>query len=1129
MKKKVLPPPILWEIMRFTFNQIIIISLFSCMAYGHNAKGQEVLLKRVSLKTESLEMKTVLRLIEKQADVKFVYSANIIRAYQKVSVDVYSGKLEKVLDELLTPLSISYEIFDNRILLKKKAVESTVITNLKTLTTQKALKSTIEQTVKGIVTDVATGEGLPNASIVVKGTTKGTITDINGSFSITVPDDKSILIFSYVGYETKEVLVGRQTIINVSLKEGKSLSEVIVVGYGTQLKSDVTGAVSKIDMEKATAIPTTNIAEMLRGQAAGVQITLGSARPGGSSNILIRGRRSISGGNDPLVVLDGFPIDNINDINPDDIASVEVLKDAAAQAIYGARAANGVILVTTKRGKAGKMAIGFHSYYTTQKLTKNFDLFSPEEYAQYKREAFRSINPGGISYSPDTVVFGGTSKAAEYINYKAGNFADWESTLLRPALTNSNTVSISGGNENTKIFASANYFTQTGLIPNSDYSRGAFRLNLNQKITDKLNIEANLNLASDKQQKESSSLDFITISPFTGPYDVDGNLVFRLAGANSSSSTINPLWNIREARNDVKTSYYNINVAGNYIFNKNFSYKLNTLYSRKFGDEGTYRTRLHSEAIAANGSATLTNNIWEEYLIENIVNYNGKINDNNKIDMTLVQSVNQKDFSNTFISGTNFSNDILGYDGISNALNFKSTRSENRRRLVGYLGRVRYNLMDKYLLTVTARQDGASVFAESKKWGFFPAVAFAWKMQNESFLKNVKGIDELKYRISYGSVGNQALAPYQTLGLVGTNPYIFGGILQGGNIPGSSLPNPNLSWETSTTFNTGLDFGLFGNRVVGSVEYYKTHTTDLLTNIPLGGTSGFSSTITNGGETQNSGVEVLLTGNIIRNQDFRWSVTGTFTKNRNKLIKSGLVDELGNPRDDVSSGRYIGKGLNYIFDKQFDGIFQTNEEALASPQGSTKGGTLPAYQAASTLFAGAVRVKDINGDGYIDINDNVFINADPKFYGSISTTFSYKGFELLADLYTVQGVTKYNPYFGQFNEGGYNTAARNGIKRDYWTPENPSNTYPRPNTNTKANNVEIIGIANASYIRLRTLSLSYNLPTSLLTKARINNLRVYITANNPITITKYKSYSPENNPNEFPDTKGFTFGLNVGL
>ena len=406
MKKKVLLNPIFWKIMRFTINQIMIIALFSCMAYGHNAKGQEVLLKRVSLKTESLEMKTVLRLIEKQANVKFVYSANTIRVHQKVSVDVYSGKLEKVLDDMLTPLSISYEIFDNRILLKKKATDNSAIPNLITIATQKSVKSTLEQTVKGIVTDAATGEGLPNASIVVKGTTKGTITDTDGAFTINVPDDKSILIFSYVGYETKEILVGRQTIINVSLKEGKSLSEVIVVGYGTQLKSDVTGAVSKIDMEKATAIPTTNIAEMLRGQAAGVQITLGSARPGGSSNILIRGRRSISGGNDPLVVLDGFPIDNINDINPDDIASVEILKDAAAQAIYGARAANGVILVTTKRGKVGKMTIGFNSYFTTQKLTKNFDLFAPEEFAQFRREAIRSINPvvnGAQAYSNDTI------------------------------------------------------------------------------------------------------------------------------------------------------------------------------------------------------------------------------------------------------------------------------------------------------------------------------------------------------------------------------------------------------------------------------------------------------------------------------------------------------------------------------------------------------------------------------------------------------------------------------------------------------------------------------------------------------------------------------------------------------
>jgi TonB-dependent starch-binding outer membrane protein SusC len=987
--------------------------------------------------------------------------------------------------------------------------------------------------IRGKVVSGANNEAIIGATVQERSTNNGTVTDIDGNFEISLSQSPSTLVVNFIGMKSVEITVDRSSsILDITMLEDATLlNEVIVVGYGTQKKSDVTGAVSKVELDRATAVPTTNVAEMLRGQAAGVQVTLGSARPGGTSNIVIRGQRSISGGNEPLIVLDGFPIDNINDINPDDIASIEVLKDAAAQAIYGARAANGVILVTTKRGKSGKLTIGLNSYYTTQQLTKNFDLFTPEEFAQFRREARRSLNPvvdGVQPYSDDVINFGGSAMAPEYINYKAGNFADWENEILRPATTLSNTLSISGGNDNTKIFTSINYFNQTGLLPNSDYKRGSFRLNLNQRVTDKFNLEANLNLTTDAQQRESSSLDFITISPFTGPYDVDGNLVFRLAGANASSSTINPLWNIREANNRSNTNLYNINIAGTYDITPDLSYKINTLYSRKFGDEGTYRTRLHSEAIASNGAATLTNNMWSEYLIENILTYKKAINQNNNIDLTFVHSVNERDFSSTFISGTNFSNDLLGFDGISNALNFLSTRNENRRRLLGYLGRVRYNLMDKYLFTLTARQDGSSVFAANKKWGFFPAAAFAWKMQNESFLKDVSSISELKLRASYGSVGNQALAPFQTLGLVENYPYIFGGTLLGGNLPGGSLPNPNLTWETSTTLNMGIDFGLFKNLFVGSVEYYRTHTTDLLTNIPLGGTSGFSSTITNGGETENSGVELLVTTNLIRNKDIRWSITTALTKNTNKLLNSGIFDDEGNPKDDISRNRFIGYSLNPIFTKVFDGIFQTDAEALASPQG-TLGGTVTPFQAVSTLHAGSIRVKDVNNDGVINELDNVLINTVPKWFGSFATTIGFKGFELMADIYTVQGVTKNNPYLALFNEGGYNTSVRNGITRDYWTPENPSNTYPRPNFNVKAQNIEILQVADASYIRLRTLSLSYNMPTSMISKWNLSNLRLYSFANNLVTLTDYKSYSPENNPNEFPDAKGFTFGVNVGF
>jgi TonB-linked SusC/RagA family outer membrane protein len=1075
-----------------------------------SAKGYS---QRVTLKENNISLTKVFVEIRKQTNYQFFYADEAISAAKNVTLNVKKASVEEVLDICFQNQGLDYTISENTIIVKRRLLTPEI-------NAPPSPPTAIE--VKGKITDEM-GQPLEGATILVKGTNNGTKTDANGNFSINA-EPNSTLIISYVGYETLEVKIGNQATVTVKLKTAITTGEqIIVVGYGSQRKSDVTGAVSKVDLDKVKVIPTTNIAEMLRGQASGVQITLISARPGGTSNILIRGRNSIRGGNDPLIVLDGFPIESINDVSPDDIASIEVLKDAASQAIYGARASNGVILITTKKGRTGKMKVNVSSYFATQNLTKNFELYSPEEFAQLRREAVRTQFG---SLQPDAINFTGV----EGDNFRAGRYANWEKEVLRRGITNSNTVSIMGGTENTKLFTSINYFSQSGLVPSAGYKRGSFRINLDQKINNRASFEANLNLATDQQRKETPNLDFITISPFTGPYDSVGNLVKNVAGANASSSTINPLWNIRESNNETKVNFYNLNLVGNYKLTNNLSYKLNTLLSRREVDDGSYLSKLHSAGVSANGIATVANTLREEYLIENILNYKAQAGENHKFDVTFVQSVNQRNTSRTTSLGSGFGNDILGYNGITNALIYKTTRDQERYRLVSFLGRIRYSFMDKYLLTLTARQDGASVFAENKKWGFFPAASAAWQIHKESFLKNVKAIDLLKLRVSYGKVGNQSLDPYTTLGVVTNLPYVFGGAIVGGALPGSVLPNPNLSWETSSTFNLGLDFGLFNNRITGTIEYYNTHTTNLLTDISLGGTSGFSSMITNGGESKNSGIELLLTGNIISNNKVNLSVTGTFTHNTNELLKTGIVDINGNPKDDIGRNRYVGKSINVIRTMVFDGIFQTDAEALGSPQG-TLGGTVTPFTNLAVLKAGTIRIKDVNGDGRITDADNIIINTDPKWYASVSTNLQYKNFELLADLYIVQGSTKRNPFLGDFNEGGSLQSYRNGIKVDYWTPENHSNTAPRPNygSGTGPAHTGLMDIANSSYVRLRTLSLSYNIPSTLLNRMKMSSLKCYVTANNLFTITKYKSYSPENNPNDFPDTKGFTFGLYLGL
>ncbi len=966
--------------------------------------------------------------------------------------------------------------------------------------------------VSGKVSSKTNIEGLSGATISLKGSSLATTTDASGNYRLDLPAP-GILVITFSGMAAMEKTVTSSGIVNFELETMVgNLDEVVVVGYGTQKKSDLSGSVARINVDRATAIPSTNVSEMLRGQAAGVQVTLGSARPGGGSSILIRGRNSITGSNDPIYVIDGVPVPNINDINADGITSIEVLKDAAAQAIYGSRGANGVVLITTKRGRQGKMKVNYDMYSTVQKLTRNFDLYSPLEFAQLRREAQRTTAnlPNG-AYLPDANIF----TDFELKSLANNQFADWDQLILGPARVQNHTVSVGGGTENTKLYTSVSLFNQKGIIPGSGYKRGTFRMNLDQKISDRLSMQANINLLSAKQSFESTGLDVIQLSPLARPFDSLGNINKYPLGP--TSLTINPLWNNRESVNEAKTNTYNLNIVLDYRILKGLSYKVNSLISRITTDEGSYITRLHGSGVIPQGRASVTNSLREEYLLENILNYDLNINKNNHVDFTAVGSVQSVDYSTTTLVGTTFPNDLLGYDGIADALNKTATRGENRRRIASGLGRIRYNLYDRYLFTVTGRYDGASVFAQKNKWAFFPAAAFAWKIQNESFMNNVRWVNELKFRASYGSVGNQAISPYQTLGVVGSNPYVFGGVVTGGNIPGNVLPNPFLTWETASTFNAGFDFGLFQNRLTGSIEYYDKRTKDLLVDISLAGNTGFSSQITNGGQSQNSGIELLLNAQIIRSKDFNWSVTSTFANNRNKILKTGLLDINGKPKDDVGRNRYIGQPINIIRQQRFDGIFQSVEEIQKSAQ-ATQAGILP----------GDIRVVDTNGDGKITDADNILIKPDPKFFGSIATTLSYKRFELFADLYIVEGAHKYNPYLADYATGGSLQGILNGIKVPYYTPENPSTSYPRPRSVT-GSYLSSLAVQDASYIRLRTLSLSYSVPPQILEKVHISNFRFYVMSNNLFTSTKYKSYSPEVNPDAFPDTRSFTFGVNVGF
>ncbi|NNE15100.1 MAG: TonB-dependent receptor [Saprospiraceae bacterium] len=968
------------------------------------------------------------------------------------------------------------------------------------------------KTVTGTVQDDK--ETLIGVNILIKGTTMGTSTDFDGSYTLENVSANDVLVFSYTGYNAEEIIVGDQNVINVTMSESSLfLDEVVIVGYGTKKKSNVVGAVTSVNIEEATALPTTNVSEMLRGRAAGVQVNLADARPGGTSNIVIRGNVSVApNGNSPLIIVDGLPFDNLNDVAPDDIANIEILKDASSTAIYGSRASNGVILVTTKSGKLGRVLVNYHGFTTTQSITRNFNQYTGQQFIDLRREANRNRFTG--EYLNDQNVF--TPFELDAIANQ--EFVDWEDLVLDDALLQSHSLSLSAGTENTKVFSSLSYFDQSGIIPNSGYQRATFKLNLDQRISDKLSLKGIVNYQSALQDRESGDLNYTNITPLARPFDENGELLkFYLGPTNTA---VNPLWDQRESVDETKTNLTDINLTLNYQIAPGLSYSIRSFLRNRNTNRGLYRTSLHSAGDEGiNGFGLIANTLFRQSLIENIVTYTPEIGPDHNIDFTSVHAFDEQRNEFTQIEKSGFTNDALSYNGDATNL-LGNPRNVSKRRLLSYLGRIRYDFLDRYLLEVTARTDGSSVFSENNKWGFFPAASAAWKVHLEPFMADFSAVDEFKFRVSYGATGNQGINSLESLGKADDIPYVFGDETVSGATASSRLPNPDLKWETTRTFNIGADFRLFGNLFEGTIEYYHAKTSDLLLDRAIAGTTGFDVIRFNVGELENKGLEASLVTNLLRGDGFNWSVGMMFSKNRNKVLAlTGETDEDGNPIDITGTdGRRlsIGQSINNIWLPIYDGIYQEGDNIADSGN--------PLAQ------PGDVRVIDQDGNGQIDNRDNVFITTDPDWYGSINSTMSFKGFDLFVDVFIVQGVTKLNSVLAN---GELWKGAINGIRSKYYTPEFPSADYPRPKPDTHLH-LFPFAVRDASYVRLRTVTLGYTFPSEMTNNIGISNLNLYFTGTNLITSTDFRSYSPEQdlvngNSTVFPETRNLTFGLKLGF
>lgn len=995
-----------------------------------------------------------------------------------------------------------------------------------------------QRTISGKVVDANDNMPLPGASVIVKGTSNGTATDFDGNFSLDVAADATILIISYLGYKKIEVPISDTMTIELET-DASSLDEVVVVGYGTRKKSDVVNAVASADLEKATVTPTSDVNEMLRGRIAGLQVDVGGGtlRPGGTSDIIFRGRSSIEGNVSAIYVVDGIIRDGgIEDIDPDDIESIEFLKDASAQAIYGSRGANGVVLITTKRGKEGRVNVNYHGFVTTKSIERNFDVYSGQEFAQLRREAIRSNNADD-SYSADEDIF----SDLELQSIANNDFVDWEDELVSNGFVNSQAISVSGGNKMTKIFGSINYFKEEGIIPTSSYVRKTLRLNVDQKLSDKWSVNFDLNLLNDDTER-AANVNIITFSPLGRAYDENGNITRFPSG--EAESPINPLFNLREQDNDEKGNDYVINVTPTWQITDDLKYQLKANLTRRTSERGQYQSSLSSAGDDVNGVARIDNQLRESYLIENILTFDKRFNPDHQLILTLVQAAQENQFSRTFTQAEGFTNESLGYDGITNAIgNVTVERDKNKQRLASFMGRATYNYSNRYSFELTGRADGASVNSENNKWSFNPAAAFAWKIHNETFLQDSDVFQELKFRASYGSLVNDLGRAYTSLFTADGQNYIFDGESASGYSPSVILPNLNLKFERITTANLGLDFALLNRLFVGGVNWYDSRTTDLLLRRGVPSITGYQYTFFNAGELQNTGIELNLTANIINSPDFRWSITGIWSNNSNELIE--LYDDgNGNPiLNDDAFNYYVGQPVGVLYDYAFDGIFQEGDDFENAPQANPE-----STISQENLRPGDIRIKDTNGvdengnptgipDGKITPEDRVFIDPNPDWFGSLSTVVGYKGFDLLLDFYAVEGATKRNPFLSDFNNGGTLSSKLNGVKVNYYTPENPSTTFPRPSFDVAPLYLNSLAIKDASYVRLRTISLGYTFSEKVFSKFGIDQLRFYLTASNVFTNTDYIGYSPEvnirptfsNADTGYPDARSFTFGVKVKL
>ncbi|KAA9347168.1 TonB-dependent receptor [Larkinella humicola] len=1105
--------------------QTLFAFCFAGLGYASDGIAQSLLNQKITVRAQEMEIKTVLSQVERQVDVRFVFSSKLIQSSRKITLSAENKPLQQVLDHILSPLGLQYELTGKVIIIRREEAAPLPLPPVGQVAPKR--------TVSGKVLD-ETGKGLPGVSVVVKGTQRGTITNGEGDFQMET-EDNAILVFSFVGYKSQEMTVGNQSTFSITLApEDRALEEIVVVGYGTQKQREVTGSIASLPAAQLEDQPVGQLAQKLQGRIAGVQINQASGTPGSGMAIRIRGAASINAGNTPLYVVDGFPIvGGINNINPNEIENFSVLKGASAAALYGSRAANGVILITTKQAKEGRTTIQFSATYGLAQVPQRgrAKLMNAKEFLQDRKEIFEDK----IKYEGYT---GGIPELYQNPEAYTGKSTDWYNELLQTGGQNSYNLSILSNKNNFSSATTLGYYKEKGVVLNTNYERFSLRSNNQYKINDFARV--GINIAPTYQRSLNQETDgfystlysAIITPPIFSPDDKnpDGSVKLSFTGPGlftfpNWKKTLLETTNRTNSTRILSNAYAEIDFLKNFRFKSSLSLDLESRKQRIFNPSTAGGIFAPPPKLATGSYET---NEYTSWLTENTLNYSKSFATDHHVEALVGYSAQQFRQETNRLTGTSFPDDAVTWIDAAAIKNGNSSSTE--WSLLSMFSRVNYNYKGKYLLAASIRRDGSSRFGSANRWGSFPSLSAGWIISDESFAQKWSSVSYLKLRAEYGDAGNFNIGNYSQFGNIVSTNYLFGNALVQGRSP-NTIGNTSLTWETTTGMDIGLDVGLLNDRISLTADYYNKRTKNMLYQVDIPTGTGFSNIQDNIGEFHFWGYEFgATTRNLVGT--LKWTSDFNISFNRNKVIKLGTNDTpiggIGNYSSTIwktEVGHPIGQFYGYVF----DGIYKTQEEFDSQPKHSTS-------------KVGTMRMKDINGDGIINTLDKTYIgNPNPKFVYGINNTFAYKNLDLNVVISGAYGGKMYYALaeWTETLEGIFNVET---YMKDRWrSPENPgagivgrslsgTTEFPR--------NVQDRLALDASYLTVKNITLGYTLPK---VSRYITKSRIFLSVQQALVLTKYKGANPEASFNglsglsegvdisPYPVPRTFALGLNLNF